>query len=103
MEKRVLSWGAEGRRSATAGTVGPSLAEVWVVVMTGMEKTREKWRSFWVVRTLEGGGGGVVVSLGVAMWVGDAFLVLSDDQVGSGVDAKTRATEGEGKYILSNS
>jgi hypothetical protein len=38
MEKRVLSWGGEGSRSARAGMVGPSLATVWVVVWTGMAK-----------------------------------------------------------------
>lgn len=37
MEKRVLSWGGEGRSAAREGTVSPSLAEVWVVVWTGIE------------------------------------------------------------------
>lgn len=52
MEKRVLSCGGDGSSSARTETVGPSLAEVWVVAMTGIESGLAKWRSFWVVRTL---------------------------------------------------
>lgn len=52
MEKRVLSWGFEGRSWARDGTVGPSLAEVCVVVTTGTEREFANLRSFWVVRTL---------------------------------------------------
>jgi hypothetical protein len=52
MEKRVLSCGDEGRSCARAETVGPSLAEVWVVVTTGTERVFANLRSFWVVRTL---------------------------------------------------
>ena len=55
MEKRVLSWGVEGRREAREGTVGPSFAVVWVVAWMGMEKWEAKLRSFWVVRTLGDG------------------------------------------------
>ena len=54
MEKRVLSWGSEGRSLAREGTVGPSFAEVWVVVTTGMERAFANLRSFCVVRTLLG-------------------------------------------------
>jgi hypothetical protein len=52
MENLVLSWGGEGRREAIAGTVGPSLAEVWVVVWMGMERDWAYVRSLTVVVTL---------------------------------------------------
>lgn len=52
MEKRVLSWGGDGRREARDETVGPSLDEVWVVVMVGIERRLANVMSFCVVRTL---------------------------------------------------
>jgi hypothetical protein len=52
MEKRVLSWGGEGSSSATEGTVGPSLAAVWVVQWMGMDWVLAKAMSFCVVVTL---------------------------------------------------
>jgi hypothetical protein len=62
MENLVLSWAGEGRREASSATVGPSLATVWVVVWTGMEKLLAKTRSFLVVRTLFVGSGQRLVS-----------------------------------------
>lgn len=52
MENLVLSCGGEGRREASAGTVGPSLAAVWVVAWTGMLTALAKVSSLVVVATL---------------------------------------------------
>jgi hypothetical protein len=54
MENLVLSCAGEGSSAAMEGTVGPSLATVWVVAWTGIEKALAKVRSFCVVRTLFG-------------------------------------------------
>lgn len=55
-----------------AGTVGPSLAAVWVVAWTGMERLLAKVRSFWVVRTLWR----VDVSM-ILLFHGSSFLWLN--------------------------
>jgi hypothetical protein len=56
MENLVLSSGGEGRREASAGTVGPSLAAVWVVAWMGMLTALANLRSLEVVVTLGRGG-----------------------------------------------
>jgi hypothetical protein len=53
MENLVLSKGVEERREASAGTVGPSLATVWVVAWIGILTASANLRSLVVVVTLE--------------------------------------------------